>query len=115
MNYLDMYNPYSPETRGDLKEYLSKYDGSQADNMFKGSKYFHEVIKNGWFFPNFTSVRVNRSPAPDISLVVREDGKLEGFGTGEMNMSCVGAEKGVYEPEEVLEDVIWSISPLKLL
>jgi hypothetical protein len=105
---------YSPETRGDLEEYLRRYSGSMADNVFFGPEYFFIIKDKGWMRPNDTMIRVNRSPIPDEHYFVNSDFLLESNGPGRHNMSCVGAQKGVYDPKKVLKNMLWSIYGLNL-
>ena len=80
MTYEDMFTPYSPESKGNLKEYLENRQREQADNLFYGSKYFFEIKKLGLIQPNFTSIRVNRSPIPDLGYLVNSSYLLESKG-----------------------------------
>jgi len=105
---------YSPEAKGDLEEYLRRYSGSMADNVFFGPKYFFIIKDKGWIYPYGTMVRVNRSPLPDWMYFVNSDYLLESNGIGEHNMSCEGADKGVYDPKKALRGVLWSIIGLDL-
>lgn len=114
MEDFDPFKPYSLETRGDLKKYLRDYDGTMADNMFFGEKYFFVMREQGFLIPFLTTLRVDRSPVPDLVYFVNEDFMLESRGTTAHNMSAVGAKKGIYNPRKVLHKVIWSIHGLKL-
>jgi len=109
MDFRDLFKPYSPEIRGDLEAYLREYNGSSADNMFCGLKYFYVIKDKGWMVPGQTWIRVNQSPVPDIAYVVNSDFMLESHGQGEHNMSCVGATKGVYNPSKALRRKVWAI------
>ncbi len=104
-----MFKPYSPEIRGDLIKYLRSHDGTGTDNLFRGPEHFFEIRDRGLMIPDFTSVRVDRSPIPDLVYVVNSEFMLESDGIGELNMSLIGAEKGIYDPNEVLKDKNWSI------
>jgi|TARA_Y100000310_G_scaffold31664_1_gene30003 hypothetical protein len=101
--------PYSEEVHGSLIEYLIERDGRPIDNMFLGSEHFVAMRDEGFLIPNVTILRVDSSPAPDMGYFVNSDFKLEGRSNGESNMSMVWADEGIYDPEEVLEDRIWSI------
>jgi len=90
--------PYSPKAKGDLKEYLEGFDGGGADNLFFGPEYFFIIKDKGFMEPNFTYLRINKSPLPDLEYVVNEDYILESEGQGKRNMSFVGAKKGIYDP-----------------
>jgi hypothetical protein len=114
MDFFDMFKPYSPKIRGDLEKYLKEFDGSQADNLFHGSEYFFVIKDKGWMIPNLTFIRVNRSPAPDAGYFVNSDFMLESRGIGELNMSLIGAEKGIYDPKKALKNQNWSISGLNI-
>jgi len=114
MSFDDMFKPYSPEIRGDLLKYLTSHDGLTTDNHFFGPKYFEIIRKRGLMIPGVTFVSVDNSPAPDIGYFVNSEGLLESRGVGEMNMSMIGAKKGVYNPKKVLKNRHWSISPLNL-
>ena len=106
--------PYSPETKGDLEEYLRKYDGRMADNLFFGPEYFFVIRDKKLIIPYATFIRVNASPLPDVRYFVNSEFLLESRGTGEPNMSCVGAEKGVYDPKKALKGKLWSILGLDI-
>ena len=114
MDFNDLFKPYSPEIRGDLEVYLSEHDGSSADSLFYGPKYFFVIKDKGWMVPGQTWIRVNRSPVPDIAYVVNSDFMLESSGRGKDNMSCVGATRGVYDPSKALIRKAWSILGLNL-
>ena len=114
MNYYDLFKPYSPEIRGDLEKYLKEYDGSNADNLFYGLKYFLIIKDKGYFIPGQTIIRVSQHPVPDIYYKINSDFMLESKGRGRENMSCVGAEKGVYNPSRILRKKMWSIFGLNL-
>ena len=114
MTFEDMFKPYSPEIRGDLEEYLRKCERGSADNHFHGPKYFFEIKDKGLMIPNVTCLRVDQNPVPDIGYFVNSDYLLVSRGRGDYNMSFTGAQKGVYDPNEVLKDKHWSISGLKL-
>ncbi|MBN2052742.1 hypothetical protein JW756_04530 [Candidatus Woesearchaeota archaeon] len=101
--------PYSPKRNGSLEDYLRKYNGSMADNLFFGSKYFFVMKDKGLLIPNASFVRVDKSPLPDDAYFVNSDFLLESRGTGEPNMSCMGAQKGVYDPKKALKGKFWSI------
>jgi len=105
---------YSPEIKGDLEEYLRKYNGSVADNMFSGPEYFFVIKDKGWMVPGSTCIRVTQNPIPDIGYFVNSDYLLESLGAGRPNMSLTGANKGVYNPNEALKGKIWSIHGLNL-
>jgi hypothetical protein len=109
MNFLDLFKPYSPAIRGDLKTYLTEHDGSGADNLFYGPKYFHIMKKNGIISPGITWIRVDRSPIPDIAYVINSNYDLESTGAGKLNMSLIGAEAGIYDPNKALKRKLWSI------
>ncbi|MFH1977844.1 MAG: hypothetical protein ABIJ92_00780 [Candidatus Aenigmatarchaeota archaeon] len=114
MNFDDMFKPYSPKIRGDLKIYLREHDGMRADSLFHGSEYFFVIRDKGWMIPGYTYIRVNQSPIPDIGYFVNDDFLLESMGTGDPNMSLMGAKKGIYDPSDALKDRTWSISGLEL-
>jgi len=114
MNVYDMFKPYSPEIRGDLEMYLKEHDGSSADNKFSGPEYFFVIRDKGWMAPGRTWLRVDRSPAPDFCYFVNTNFILESKGVGEMNMSAIGAKKGIYDPRKVLRRAVWSISGLNI-
>ncbi len=115
MNYYDLFKPYSPKIRGKLEEYLKEHNGrSGTDNLFLGSKYFFVMKYKRLMIPGVSWVRVDLSPVPDISYFVNSDYMLESPGRGHPNMSCEGAEKGVYDPRKVLRRKTWSIIGLDL-
>lgn len=114
MNYYDLFKPYSPKIRGKLEDYLRGHNGFQVDNLFSGIRYFFVIKNKGLMIPGNTWIRVNLSPIPDISYFVNSDFMLESYGRGHPNMSCEGAEKGVYDPRVVLRRKTWSISGLDL-
>jgi len=114
MSHFDAFKPYSPDTRGDLEEYLREHDGHSADNLFRGSEYFIVIRDKGYLIPGVSVLRVDRSPAPDLGYFVNSNLMLESAGVGRQNMSMVGAEKGVYDPLTTLKNVSWSISGLNL-
>ena len=114
VDYNDLFKPYSPEIRGDLEEYLRTHSGRAADNYFFGPKYFYIIKEKGFMIPTVTFVRVNQSPVPDIGYTLNSDFLLESCGEGELNMSLVGAKKGIYTPEQALKDRGWSIHYLNL-
>ena len=113
MNYQDLFKPYLPENNGDLEEYLREHDGLNASSHFYGQEYFFVIKDKGLMIPKFTFLRVGQSPAPDIGYFVNSDYLLESHGRGEYNMSFMGAEKGVYDPNKVLKNRTWSIWGLK--
>ncbi|HEA46403.1 MAG TPA: hypothetical protein ENH99_01335 [Candidatus Pacearchaeota archaeon] len=114
MDFLDLFKPFSPEIRGELEEYLKDCASGCADNLFQGTKYFFIIKDKGLMIPDITFVRVNQSPSPDVGYFVNSDYLLESGGQGQENMSLVGAKKGVYDPNDVLKDLIWSIYGLNL-
>ncbi|MEK6890871.1 MAG: hypothetical protein AABX03_01915 [Nanoarchaeota archaeon] len=114
MNVNDLFKPYSPEIRGDLEEYLREHNGMSADNLFHGPEYFFIIGEKGFIVPDWTYVRVDQSPIPDIGYFVNSDYLLESSGHGEPNMSLMGAKKGIYDPKEILKNKNWSISHLNL-
>jgi len=114
MANFDDFKPYSYKTHGNLEDYLKTHHGSSADNRFLGPNCFFIIKRKGLMIPGFTYVRVDRSPVPDISYFVNSDYLLESSGTGEWNMSCIGAEKGVYKLKDALKNKTWSISGLDL-
>lgn len=114
MNLDDGFKPYSPEM-GDLEGYLEKTNmGGSMDNHFYGVEYFLVIKEKGFLLPGATGVRVAVECGPDNVYFVNEDFMLESHGVGEHNMSSVGAEKGIYNPEKILKDAHWSIHYLKL-
>lgn len=115
MRFNDLFKPYSPEIRGDLVDYLRDREEGCADNLFYGPEYFFKIRDRGLIIPELTCVRVSQNPLPDCRYFVNRDYFLESRGCGDYNMSCVSAEKGVYDPNEILKDKLWSISGLKLL
>jgi len=114
MDPRDFFKPYSPETHGDLREYLRTHDGTLACNLFHGPKYFFVIKDKGFLIPNVSAVRIDRSPAPDIGFSVNSDFLLESREQGKYNMSLVGAKKGVYDPKIVLRQRGWSILGLRI-
>ena len=106
--------PYSQEIHGDLIDYLYECERGHADNLFHGPQHFFLIRDLNLMIPELTNLRVDNSPAPDISYFVNSDFLLESRGRGESNMSMVGAEKGIYDPNETLKDKLWSISPLDI-
>jgi hypothetical protein len=64
--------------------------------------------------PGGTWIRVDLSPVPDVCYFVNSDFMLESHGHGQSNMSCEGAERGVYDPRKALKNKRWSISGLDL-
>ncbi|MCD4771600.1 hypothetical protein K8R30_04280 [archaeon] len=60
--------------------------------------------------PFQTFLRINLSPVPDITVFVNETFMLESNGTGDYNMSQMGAKKGIYSPNQILKGRLWSIS-----
>jgi hypothetical protein len=114
MTFEDPFASYSPETRGDLIEYLREYDGTMACSLFHGPEYFFEIRDRGLLVPWATCLRVNQSPAPDIGYFVNANYQLESRGQGHWNISLMGAKKGVYNPRETLMDQDWSIIGLNL-
>jgi len=101
--------PYSHEIMGDLEEYLRQCETGMVDNLFYGSKYFFEIRDKKLMIPKVTCVRIDRSPASDIGYFVNSDYLLESNGYGPQNMSLMGAEKGIYDPNKVLKKKAWSI------
>jgi len=114
MDAFDLMRPYSPRIHGPLLKYLEEHDGSNADNFFKGSRYFFIIKDKGFVVPRRTIVRVNRNPIPDACYTVMPDFTLRSWGVGRINMSAVGAEKGVYDPRKELRGKSWSIIGLNL-
>jgi len=114
MNWSDDFKPYNPELRGDLEDYLRDQEEGGADNLFEGVKYYYVLKDNDFLIPDLSFIRVNLSPAPDLSYFVNSDYLMESLGTGHYNMSLVGAEIGIYQPDDVLKNQTWSISGLKL-
>ena len=109
-----MFKPYSPETRGDLEEYLRKCEEGSAENIFYGPKYFFEIKNKKLMILGITWIRVNQSPIPDIEYFVNSDYLLESRGYGSSNMSLMGAKEGVYDPSLALKNKTWSIYDLRL-
>jgi len=64
---------------------------------------------NGLLVPNTSYIRVNMSPAPDRGYFVNKDFVLESKGEGEINMSFIGAPRGVYDPKKSLAKRYWSV------
>ena len=114
MNFEDFFKPYSLELRGDLLAYLRESQRSDVDNLFFGSEHYWEIRDNGLMVPRVTYVRVDQSPIPDIRYFVNSDFLLQSRGPGHQNMSLMGAQEGVYHPNEALKDRRWSISGLNL-
>ena len=115
MDYLDLFKPSSPKIRGKLEEYLKEHNGTHGiDNLFFGSRYFFIIRDKGLMTPGVTGVRVNLSPIPDVCYFVNSDFMLQSHSRGQPNMSCEGAEKGVYDPRKALKNKTWSISGLDL-
>jgi len=114
MNFDDLFKPYSPELRGDLLEYLKTHHGGSAGNNFSGPEYFFIIRDKGLLVPLHTIVRVSRSPVPDWAYLVNSDSLLESNGPGDYNMSMMGAPKGIHNPSEALNGMIWSIHNLNL-
>ncbi|MEK6849029.1 MAG: hypothetical protein AABY01_00500 [Nanoarchaeota archaeon] len=114
MDFFDLFKPYSPKLRGDLEKYLRECKDGHADNNFYGPKYYFVMQKNGWLLPRSTWLRVNRSPIPDLAYTVNAEFLLQSQGEGDYNMSCVGAQKGVYDPTVALKKRTWSIKGLNL-
>ena len=112
---MDMFKPYSPELRGELEVYLKDCEEGGADNLFCGPEHFFEIKDKGFIVPGVTYIRADQSPAPDIGYFVNSEYMLESRGLGHRNMSLMGAEEGVYDPNEALKDQLWSISWLNLL
>ncbi|MEN9626308.1 MAG: hypothetical protein RL557_636 [archaeon] len=114
MSFEDLFKPYSPQLRGELENYLREHDGTTADNLFHGPEYFFIIRDRGFLIPGSTFIRVDQSPVPDVGYFVNSDYLLESKGVGKPNMSLVGAEKGVYDPQAVLKNKNWSIYNLNL-
>lgn len=106
--------PYFTEKTGNLLEYLRSREDASIDNLFFGHTYFQKIVDLGVILPGVTTVRVDRSPAPDTLYTINAQNLLESFGQGEYNMSAVSAPKGTSIPEDVLKNCSWSISGLKL-
>lgn len=100
---------YSPETDGELKEYLRKCETSCAGNVFYGPEHYFSIRDKGLMIPGFTCVRMAQSLGPDEGYFVNSEFMLESRVQGEYNMSFMGGEKGVYDPNELLKDKLWSI------
>jgi len=114
MSFNDLFKPYSPEIRGNLEEYLKAHNGRDADNLFYGAEYFFIMKDKGFLIPYSTCIRIDLSPAPDQSCFVNSDFLLESRGHGKLNMSMIGAKKGIYNPDEILKNQKWSILGLKI-
>lgn len=114
MGAFDMFGPYSEKTHGDLLKYLREHDGHGCDSLFRGSRHFFVIKDSGLIVPNQTMLRVNMSPIPDLTYFVNSDFLLESLGTGEYNMSAMGAKKGVYDPCKALRNRDWSIHYLDI-
>lgn len=112
MKFEDLFKPYTPETHGDLIVYLRTHDGLRADNLFRGPRDFFVIKDLGLITPLVSSLRVDRSPIPDLGYLINEDFLLEGSSDDSYNMSMVSAKRGIYRPELILQDVNWSISNL---
>ena len=110
----DVLGPYSPETMGDLKEYLRECERKRLDNLFYGEAPFFAIKDLGVIIPEATSVRVDQEFIPDIEYFVNPSFMLESIGTGPHNMSSMEAVRGIYSPDKALKDKIWSISMLNL-
>jgi hypothetical protein len=114
MAFDDMFKHYSPEIKGDLETYLVEQEKGGADNLFFGTKYFFVLKDKDLLIPGQSHIRVNRSPAPDLSYYVNSAFLLESTGSGECNMSLISAKKGIYSPDRALKNRIWSVSGLNL-
>lgn len=112
MSNADYYKPYSQEIRGDLFTYIKTQIEGNAVPYFSGFEDFFKIIALGLIKPTHTAIRISRSPAPDIVYFVNNEFMLESRGTGEYNMSAMGAEKGVYDPKKVLAEESWTITGL---
>ncbi len=110
-----MLKPYSPEVWGDLDDYLRRQEDDLVDIQFQGFEYFFKIKDMRLMVPGRTCIRVSNGFVPDISYFVNSDYLLESRGRGYENMSLVGGEKCVYNPEEILRNRVWSISGLDFL
>jgi hypothetical protein len=107
-------DPYSEKDYGDLIGYLRGHSDGNPDNLFFGSKNFYEIRDNGLLLPNWSMVRLDNSIVPDFCYFVNNDFLLESRGSGDFNMSAIGGEKGVYNPNKLLDEKLWSISGINL-
>lgn len=101
--------PYSEETHGNLLDYLRETDGGSYDNLFSGSKYYFVMKDKCLLVPRITCLRVDLSFIPDTIYFVNDDFFLESRGIGHVNMSAMGAQKGIYDPAQALKISSWSI------
>lgn len=104
---MDPFAPYSFNTHGNLEDYLKEKIDGRADNHFFGFEPYFEIKKLGLLIPNYSYLRINRNPLPDIGCIVSEDFMLKGT-EGEYNMSLVSKE-GVFDPAKNLIGNTWSI------
>lgn len=105
--------PYSFDKHGDLGNYLLECrQNTFITNVFKGFEHFREIEDLGILIPGVSCVRAGADFTPDSNYRVNLDHLLESEGHGEYNMSAMGADKGVYNPHDVLEGKLWSIDCL---
>ncbi len=102
-----MFRPYSPETHGDLRNYITSREDEGAENLFSGPEHFLELKEQGLLLPGLTTLRVDQSPLPDKTYTVTSTYQLEGRTMGQ-NMS-VGPAQGFHEPTDILTGRLWSI------
>jgi hypothetical protein len=114
MRFEDLFAPYSPKRKGELRDYLLHCEENGIANHFYGPKYYFAIQKSGLMIPQSTWVRVSKSPAPDIGYIVNAEYLLESGGAGRQNMSLVGAKAGISTPEQALKSAHWSIHNLRL-
>lgn len=106
--------PYTPETHGDLEQYLKECDRQLIDNLFLGSDTYFLMRDRNLLLPGLTFIRVNRSPIPDTVYFVNNEFLLESNGPGPRKMSVMDADRGVYDPASVLSAQFWSAAGLHI-
>ena len=109
MGFHDPFRAYAPRFHGELEAYLVGREIGGADNLFRGTRYFFVIRDRGFMKPGITYVRIDNSFVPDTRYFVNSGFMLESRGRSHANMSLVGAEIGVYDPDTVLRNQFWSI------
>ncbi len=99
--------PFSPETHGSIIDYVRERDHQSVDNLFFGPDPYFALKEANLLVPDQTTLRVNRSPIPDIAYLVDDN-----LRSRPANMSLMDAEEGTYDPREVLKDKHWSAHDL---
>jgi len=112
--YLEMFRElyedvaYNPNKDGNIISYLAKQIKGSASPIFLGIEPFNELLEKK-IITSFSGFRVDFYNSPDKYYQLTEDYKLKGDGIrkGDFNIHCNSAEKGIYDPVDILSETAW--------